>query len=315
MDNNTITPAIEVNNFGKIYSKKDGYVVKDINIKIMPGEFHGFIGANGAGKTTTIKSLIGAYAKYEGGIKIFGYKNDSIEAKKRMGYIPENAAFPKELSALNYIKYMAHIEGKPLKEAKKYALSIIKQLGLEKLKNKNPNKFSSGQKKKVLLAQALIHNPEVLIMDEPAANLDPKARLDFFDKLRELQKEGKTVLIASHILSELDQFVDSVTILEGGKVAYSGKIKDIANNKNNMFEIMAEPDDLEKIKKYLKSKKVKFSVSNKKLIVELDKKKYSSLLKYIDSQDIILDSIQKIKVELSEIYRSAVVEGKEVKSV
>lgn len=222
--------ALSVKGFSKKYRGRKNYAVQDVNFELRKGEFHGFIGANGAGKTTTIKSLIGAYAHWEGDIKVFGIKNTLIAAKKRIGYIPEAANFPKNLTALQYITHMSNLAGIPFKEAKVMAKKNLEEFGLGPVMHKKPTTFSSGQKKKVLLAQALVGNPDIIIMDEPAANLDPKARGEFFNELKKLQKEGKTIFISSHILAELDSFVDSVTILDGGKVVYSGSTEDLSSN-------------------------------------------------------------------------------------
>ncbi len=219
-------PALEVKGFTKKYKGAKKAAVSDVDFNVYPGEFHGFIGANGSGKTTTIKSLIGAYAKFQGKINIFGLDHLSEEAKSKVGYIPEAAKFPKGYSTYKYIVYMSYLSGLSMKESKAFAEQVLKDTGLEKLKNRNPNTFSSGQKKKVLLAQALVHNPEIIIMDEPAANLDPKARIDFFDTLKKLQEKGVAILISSHILTELDKYVNALTIIDGGKVVFTGKLED-----------------------------------------------------------------------------------------
>ena len=224
--------AIEVIGFSKRYNGRKKYAVEDAHFKIPQGDFHGFIGANGAGKTTTIKSIIGAYARYKGKVKIFGKDNKTREAKAKVGYIPEKAEFPQGMSLKDYLVSMATISGKTKEEGIEFAKTKIAELGLQRVAKKSPNGFSSGQKKKVLLAQALVSDPDVLIMDEPAANLDPKARFEFFTALRSIQRSGKTIFLSSHILTELDQFVTSVTILDNGKVVYTGPTKPLVKNKD-----------------------------------------------------------------------------------
>lgn len=231
--------AIKVNSFAKKYPGRDNYAVDNVSFTVYPGEFHGFIGANGAGKTTTIKSLIGAYSskRYEGEITIFGNKNTTKSAKKHIGYIPENTNFPKNLTTFQYIMHMSILAGKSYKEARKFTFNVLNDIGLGNLRNKNPNSFSSGQKKKVLLAQALVNDPDVIIMDEPAANLDPKARKDFFDNLKTLQAKGKAIFISSHILAELDPYINAVTILDFGKVVYTGKRDELLKSEPFSFNI------------------------------------------------------------------------------
>ena len=230
-----VQDAILIEGFSKKYFRGKSYAVKDLNFKVKTGEFHGFIGANGAGKTTTIKSIIGAYARFIGKIAVFGHKHSSIAAKKKIGYIPEIASFPKELNSIAYLTKMALLAGISKKSAKKFAKEKIEYFGLKKFARRKPNRLSSGQKKKLLLAQALVNNPDVIIMDEPAANLDPQARKDFFNILRNLQQNGKSIFISSHILVEIEKYIDSVTIIDEGEILYSGPINKIITKKENEF--------------------------------------------------------------------------------
>lgn len=213
---------LEVINLRKQYSRKSKPAIDKLNFKVYRGQFHAFIGANGAGKTTTIKSIVGAYANYEGQVKISGLDNREKMSKAKLGYIPEIARFPSRISAFNYLKSMAMLNRLSSKDAEEFAKNILIEFKMYDLKDVSPNKFSSGQKKKILLGQALSNDPDILIMDEPAANLDPKARIDFFNILKNLQKRGKSIFISSHILSELDLYADSLTILDGGKIVYTG---------------------------------------------------------------------------------------------
>lgn len=215
---------VEVRNFTKQYDRKSKPAVENISFQIRKGQFHAFIGANGAGKTTTMKALVGAYAKWDGEIKINGISNQEAAAKAKIGYVPEQALFPKFFKAKEYLQIMAELSGLNVDEAKQFAENKLVEFNMQKLANISPQKFSSGQKKKILCAQALCHNPEILILDEPAANLDPKARIELFDLLKKVQADGKAIFISSHILAELDRYADYATILDGGKIVYSGPI-------------------------------------------------------------------------------------------
>ncbi len=229
-DENNI--LLEVVNLRKQYNRKAKPAIDKLNFQVLRGQFHAFIGANGAGKTTTIKSIVGAYANFEGQVKISGLDNREKMSKARLGYIPEIARFPSRISAFNYLKSMAMLNRLTSKEAENFAKDILIEFKMYDLKDVSPNKFSSGQKKKILLGQALSNDPDILIMDEPAANLDPKARIDFFNILKGLQRRGKSIFISSHILSELDLYADSLTILDGGKIAYTGIRHDESHHGN-----------------------------------------------------------------------------------
>lgn len=234
--------ALELIDFTKKYQGKKSPTISDANFSVTTGSFHGLIGANGSGKTTMIKSIIGAIVNYEGEIKIDGISNKELNAKSQIGYIPERANFPNGFTAKSYLYHMAKLAGIKKEEANKFVQETLKELNMQNLSKDKPDTFSSGQKKKILLAQALVHNPKILIMDEPAANLDPIARKSFFDSLMELKQKGITIFISSHILAELDQYVDSVTILDEGKVAYSGLTKDIEGKKTLIIEFNNKKD-------------------------------------------------------------------------
>ncbi|MBT1421344.1 ABC transporter ATP-binding protein [Mycoplasma bovis] len=217
--------VLEVINLTKIFSKTNRGI-QDINISVNSGDFHTFIGENGAGKTTTIKSIIGAYPNYSGQILIYGKDIKDASAKSIIGYVPENAIFPKELSVYQYLYNFSILSNIPKKQADTKIKQFLKLFNIEDLINDKPYNFSSGQKKKVLLIQALLHDPKLLILDEPAANLDPTARYELFSLLKNLnENEGITILISSHVLSEIDKYVNSVTLIHNGHIVYSGSKK------------------------------------------------------------------------------------------
>lgn len=220
-------PIIRVVNFTKKYKGQKVPVLKDISFNIFPGRFHAFIGANGAGKTTTIKSIIGAYSKHncEGNITIKNMSNQIAESEKEMGYVPEYAQFPKKIKVIEYLSMMIMLYGYSKKESKEMSYEILKKINMLEFAQKRPFNLSSGQKKKILLAQSMICNPDIIIMDEPAANLDPLAREEMFNILLELQKEGKSIFLSSHILDELSKYADYVTILDSGTIVFDGPVE------------------------------------------------------------------------------------------
>ncbi|MCE6115308.1 ABC transporter ATP-binding protein [Mycoplasmopsis agalactiae] len=217
--------VLEVIDLTKVFNKtKRG--IKNINITVNSGDFHAFIGENGAGKTTTIKSIIGAYPNYSGQILIYGKNIKDASVKSIIGYVPENAIFPKELSVYQYLYNFSILSNIPKKQADLKIKKFLKLFNIEDLENDRPYNFSSGQKKKVLLIQALLHDPKLLILDEPAANLDPTARYELFSLLKNLnENDGIAILISSHVLSEIDKYVNSVTLIHNGNIIYSGAKK------------------------------------------------------------------------------------------
>ena len=303
MENNI---ALNVKNFSKKYRGRNNYAVKDASFIVKKGEFHGFIGANGAGKTTTIKSIIGAYAKFGGEIEIFGIKYSEAEAKKRIGYIPEKADFPKGMSLYRYLFSMANLSGLNKETAKKFANDKIAEFGLEKVRKSSPNSFSSGQKKKVLLAQSLVSEPDILIMDEPAANLDPKARGEFFIELKKLQKQGKTIFLSSHILTELDNYTDHITILDNGHVVYNGEIKKLSKGHRIRydFKLKSKKDIVlfeQEISK-IKGAEIRERTGNDMRVVLPKVSDVYPLVESLTKKKVLLDGFSRVLLSLQDIY-------------
>ncbi|CEA11274.1 ABC transporter ATP-binding protein [Mycoplasma capricolum subsp. capripneumoniae] len=213
---------LKINHLTKIFTDTNRGV-NDINMSVKSGSFHAFIGENGAGKTTTIKTIIGAFSKYEGEVLINNINIKKAQAKSYIGYVPEVAIFPKELTTIQYLTYLGFLSMLDKKEVEHKIKEFLEMFNISNLINEKPYNFSSGQKKKILLIQALLHNPKLLILDEPAANLDPTARYELFSFLKKInEKENISILISSHNLSEIDKYVDSLTLIHKGKILYSG---------------------------------------------------------------------------------------------
>ena len=303
---------LEIINFTKTYKRSKTPAVNNISFNVPKGSFYGLIGANGSGKTTTIKSIIGAFVNFEGEIKIGGTSNKKIDSKDQVGYIPEVANFPSGLNAERYLFHMAHLSGMNKEEAKKRVSEVLEKFGMAEFAKKKPTSFSSGQKKKILLAQAMIHDPKIIIMDEPAANLDPKARKDFFDSLKKLNKEGKTIFITSHILAELDDHIDSATILDEGQIVFSGTLEDIKKTSEFVIEFQ-DSKEVKTIEKVLSKHKYKIEGNNIIISIEGDIK--------ATKKDIISKVIAKVQPQayyikertLNEIYNQFAASSKKIK--
>jgi ABC-2 type transport system ATP-binding protein len=181
------------------------------------------------------------------------------------------------------------------------------------LRNKSPNTFSSGQKKKILLAQALVHNPDLLIMDEPVANLDPKARNDFFKLLDKLRKDGKAIFISSHVLAELQTYFDSCTILDGGKIVFSGSKDELIKKfPTDSYTLKSNETDTTKLKKVLTKTKVKYEYDefNKNFRLSITKNdKIEKIQELIIKNKIFINYFSKNELTLEQAYEKMVVNG------
>lgn len=304
-------PILYVRNLTKYYKSKKTPTISALNFNVYPGEFHAFIGANGAGKTTTIKCLITSYYNWSGTILINGKKNETEAAKKNIGYIPEKASFPECFSTFSYLKWMVMLSGLKEKEASELVTKQLKDLKMWNLRQRSPNTFSSGQKKKILLAQSLVHDPDIIVMDEPVANLDPKARIEFFDTLLELRKQGKAIFVSSHVLAELDIYADSLTILDGGKIIYSGKKQELLEKYNvNEYLIRVSQKDNNKLLDIAKRMKISSSYDEEKKcnifkIVKISD--VTKLQKTLISKNIYVDLFQRNYPSLNDIYEDMII--------
>lgn len=293
--------AIEIHGFTKKFKKF--VAVDDIDMNVAKGKIHGFIGPNGSGKTTTIKSLVGAIIPTSGNFSINGLKSNSPAAKKLIGYIPENARFPKHLNVYKYLIEMSYLRDVKYKEAKIKAKEILENINLWKFRTKNPNTFSSGMKKKVLLAQALIADPKVLILDEPAANLDPTARQELFNDLIKVKNQGKTILICSHILTELQDLADEITILNYGKVVFSGAVINSSQN-YYQFTVMEKPmlASLENVVKKLNLPVIEKLADGLILHLENGNAQIKDIAYRAFEEKVILITIKPFVTNITEIY-------------
>jgi ABC-type multidrug transport system ATPase subunit len=219
-------PMIETINLTKRFG--DFTAVDGINLAVQKGTIHGFVGPNGAGKTTTMKMLIGAIWCSQGEGYIKGHEIGSIAARQIIGYSPEHAFFYNDMAASDYLAYMARICGVNRSETRKKALELLDWLDLGNFSESKVGGFSAGMKQRMGLAQALIHEPELLILDEPTANMDPTGRLSILNKLRQLSHEREvTIFLSSHILSELEQVVDFMTMIDKGRIVVGGKMNEL----------------------------------------------------------------------------------------
>ena len=208
---------IEVKNVTKKYGNFTA--VDNITFTVNDGEVVGLLGQNGAGKSTTMNMITGFIEPTEGSIIVNGFDimKKSLKAKKQIGYMPENVPLYSELTVKEFVSYMAELKLVGRKERKQEVENVIKETGLEEVKNKLIRNLSRGYKQRVSMAGALVGNPEVLILDEPTVGLDPKQIIEIRNLIKNLGKKH-TVILSSHILSEISQICERVVILNKGKI-------------------------------------------------------------------------------------------------
>lgn len=231
----TMEHAILINDLTYSYSSKAGCVnaLKGICLEVFKGEVFGFIGPNGAGKTTTIKHLLGIIPSASGNIKVLGASPSEINSRRSLGYMPETSYYYGFLTPLELLIMYGNICRVDRKALKKRAVSLLDMVGLSAQAGKRLSYFSKGMMQKVSFAQALINDPELLILDEPTGGLDPVARKNMREVISRLKSEGKTVFFSSHELSEVELVADRIGVIDRGSIAASGPVKELMGGKNS----------------------------------------------------------------------------------
>lgn len=217
---------IIVENLTKVYGTQRA--VDNISFRVKTGEVLGFLGPNGAGKTTTMKAITTYLLPNEGDISVgaFTLRDQADEIRKHIGYLPENNPLYQEMPVIDYLRYVAELQGIEKPKIRKRILEMVRLCGLEGEKHKNIAELSKGYKQRVGLAQALIHDPEVLILDEPTSGLDPNQIVEIRELIKKIGKE-KTVILSSHILAEVEATCDRILIISKGKIVADGTAEEL----------------------------------------------------------------------------------------
>lgn len=304
-------PEIWTHNLTKIYGKGESSVkaVIKIDISIEPG-VHGFLGPNGAGKTSTINMLIGAISITDGEAKIRGEAAGSLRARRIIGFLPQDPAFYDNMSGEQYLNYIGELSGLRRGKAKKKTLEMLQKLELLDARDRRIEKYSEGMKQRIGIAAALIHEPEILILDEPTSNLDPIGRKNIINDIIALSTDV-SVFVSSHILSEIEQMCVNVTMINRGKIVLTDTIKNIKKMhtlKAGHNIIILDTNSNEKVIQKLKEKdfitNTWIDESDKKIhIMPKDTEKLQKAIpKMIIDNDVILREFYQPETSLQDIF-------------
>jgi ABC-2 type transport system ATP-binding protein len=219
--------VIETRYLTKVY--KDLTALNKLNLTIERGEIFGFIGPNGAGKTTTIKILATLLRPTSGQAFVCGYSvnGQAKHIRRKIGYVPDEFGIYEDMTVAEYLEFFASLYELGVRERKRVIGDVLELTDLSYKEDAQVDSLSRGMRQRLALARVLLHDPEVLLLDEPASGLDPRARIEIRELLKELRNMGKTILISSHILSELKELCTSVGIIERGNLLFSGPLSDI----------------------------------------------------------------------------------------
>ena len=226
-------PAISVQDLQKTYRtpfrRKKVEALRGVTFDVERGHIFGFVGPNGAGKTTTIRTLMGLIRPTGGVAKILGHQIPSREARRRVGFLPESPYFYDYLTVAELLDLSGRLFGVPADVRKRRAEELIEKVGLARARTQNLKKFSKGMLQRAGLAQALMNDPEVVVLDEPMSGLDPIGRKEVRDLILELRDQGKTVFFSTHILSDVEAITDRVAIVARGALQAQGTPAELVN--------------------------------------------------------------------------------------
>lgn len=289
-------PEVVVNAVGLVKVFKDFWnrpkskAVNDLDFEVREGEVLGLLGPNGSGKSTTVKMLLGLLYPTAGRLTVFGKSPRDVETKKRIGYLPEESYLYKYLTAYETLDFFASLFNLSAEERKTRCNQLLEMVGLSHARNRPVGEFSKGMARRIGLAQAMINDPALLVLDEPTSGLDPLGCREVKDLILMLKKRGKTVIVTSHLLSDVEDVCDRVIILYGGRIRAQGTLNELLTIENNMTISTPQlpPEVLEKVLATLRAnlQDNEFKLSHPRMTLE----------------DFFLDVVNKARQESVETF-------------
>ena len=294
------SPVIQTTNLN-FYFNSSSKTLHDVNLTVPAGSIYGFLGPNGAGKTTTLRLLLGLLKKQDGGIEIFGknFERNRIEILKRLGSLIEQPSLYLHLTAKENLEVFRVVYG----SAKSRITEVLQVVGLENTGKKKAKQFSLGMKQRLSIAIALLHQPELLILDEPTNGLDPNGIIETRELIKKLNKEhGTTVLVSSHILNEVERMASHVGIIHKGKLLFQGTLGDLQQMKTKQASLEIETSNNDRSAELLKQQ---FPIQhlNGKIVIPFQSKEQSaSINKMLLQHNIDVYALHPQQSDLEQLF-------------
>ena len=296
--------AIQIKDLKKSY--QDVFALKGVNVDIPKGEFFGLLGPNGAGKTTTINILTGLVFKDSGNCLVFGKDtvNDYRFTRSKIGIAAQELSVDWFFSIENLLFFQAGYYGINRIDAKQKIDSLLKRLGLDKKKNSKLRQLSGGMKRRFQIAKALVHDPDILILDEPTAGVDVELRHELWNYLRELHNNGKTILLTTHYIEEAELLCDNVSIIDEGKILKQGSPKSLTEDLGQSgITVQLTQESIDKklpmldLDYSIEDSRIHFSVKNPELVIP-------KIIQELTSKNIAIHSIKTETSSLEDVFLS-----------
>jgi len=241
-------PAVAVHGLTKIFSvpfhpTRGVVAVKDLNLRIEPGEVYGLLGPNGSGKSTTLKIILGLVSPTRGRTEIFGLDSRLVQSRDAVGFLPENPYFQKFLTGKETLRFFGRLCGLRGTELRNRVNELIDLVGLNKARDRRLGTYSKGMLQRIGLALALVHDPRLVVLDEPTAGVDPAGSRDICDLILNLKRRGITVLLSSHLLAQAQEICDRIGILADGVLVREGRLQELIAIENQTELVIADASD------------------------------------------------------------------------
>jgi len=296
-------PLLEAKKLTKIYGT---------TIALYSADFHvhegitGLLGHNGAGKSTAIKLFLGLIQPTTGSAEVMGKKaSESVEIRASLGYMPEHDCLPSNPTASEFLTHMAQVSGLPPASARTRSADVLRHVGLSEERYRALGGFSTGMKQRVKLAQALVHDPKMVLLDEATSGLDPGGREEMLDLIRRTGKEfGISILLSSHLMGDVERTCDRIIVLDGGHVSEAGKVSRFTQETQNIIvEVDNNLDDLVRI---MSREGMKTTLEGSLMVVELEsEEQYDIIRDAVVEADATLRRMAPRRHELADIFRGA----------
>lgn len=297
--------VIETNNLTKSFK---GYnVVRSISLQVKKGEIFGFLGRNGAGKTTFINMLTGIMIPTSGEFYLLDYKGDLDDIKHRIGVLPDYSSFYDNLTAKEHLKYFSRVSGQ--KHSDQKVSETLQLVGLKEHQNKKVGKFSFGMKKKLGIAQAIVHDPEIIFLDEPTSGVDAEAVIQIQKLIKELNSQEKTIFMTSHNLDEVEKICTNIAIMKDGEIFTKGSMKELRKAYQSILTIRVKlsteltTEHKERIEQNIFKGTYKYEWDKNFLVTEvLTEEDIPVLLTHLMSEGVGIYAVNVIEPSLEEIF-------------